>query len=59
MSVRRKRNGYQEHTVRQQIREQEKGSGTTADRCNEVHSVARRTGDTAVPLCTRDFDILI
>lgn len=59
MSVRRKKNDYQEHTVRQQIREQEKGTGTIAGKHNGVHSAARRTGDTAVPLYTRDFDILI
>lgn len=54
-----KRDGYQEHTVRQQIREQEKGTGTTDGRHDGGHSEERRTGDTAVTLCTRDFDILI
>ena len=37
----------------------EKGTSTTADRHNVVHREAKRTGETAVPLCTRDFDILI
>lgn len=59
VTVRMERNVYQDHTVRQQIKEQEKGTGTTAGRHNGGHGEARRAGDTAVPLCTRDFDILI
>lgn len=34
-------------------------AGTTTGRHNGGHSEARRTGSAAVPLCTRDFDILI
>lgn len=52
-TVRRKRNGYQEHAVRQQVREQEKRTGTATGRHNGVHSEAKRTGITVVPLCTR------
>lgn len=34
--------------------------GTTAGRYNRIYSETKRTGETAVPLCTtRDFDILI
>lgn len=51
-TVRRKRNGYQEHTVKQQIREQEKRTGTATGRHNGVHSEAKRTGITVVSSCT-------
>lgn len=54
-TVRRRRNGYQEHTYYKAAdKTEEKGTSTTAGRHNGAHSEVKRAGDTEVPLDTGD-----